>query len=97
MNVEHLEEDDQAQSYFEISDHTKSIDPEAEQTLEAATQKDINESLCQILRAEATITGLLADTFDHESQYKGWLEFLIFSSSADEGLRRLANYLTQLN
>ena len=87
VNVEHLEEDDQAQSYFEISDHTENIDPEAGQTLEAATRKDIDESLCQILRAEATMTGLPADTFDHESQYKGWLELLMSSSSADEGLR----------
>lgn len=86
-NVEHLEEDGQAQSYFEISDHTENIDPEAEQTLEAATRKDIDEGLCQILRAEATMTGLPADTFDHESQYKGWLELLMSSSSADEGFR----------
>jgi len=86
-NVEHLEEDDQAQSYFEISDHTENIDPGAEQTLEVAARKDIDEGVRQILRAEATMTSLPADTFDHKSQYKGWLELLMSSSSADESLR----------
>ena len=86
-NVEHLEEDDQAQSYFEISDHTENIDPGAEQILEVAVRKEIDEGVRQILRAEATMASLPADTFDHKSQYKGWLELLMSSSSADESLR----------
>ncbi len=32
------------------------------------------------------MTSLPADKFDHKSQYKGWLELLMFSTSADEGL-----------
>jgi hypothetical protein len=87
INVKVLEEDDQAQSHFEISDGSRNIDPEAEQTVEPSPGKVSDEDRRQILRAEATMTGLPADMFDHESQYKGWFDVLISSSSADERLQ----------